>query len=46
MKKYLEPEMQFFQLNSEDIVCTSPVAFNDDPEGGVGVSVGYGSNLR
>ena len=42
MKKYLEPEIQFLMLNEEDVIRTSTPVFNDDPEGGVGVNVGYG----
>jgi len=41
MKKYLEPEVQVLKLNEKDVICTSPIVFNE--EGGVGIDIGYDS---
>ena len=45
MKKYFEPEVQVLRLNAKDVICTSPIVFNDDTEGGAGIDIGF-STLR
>ena len=41
MKKYFEPDVQFLKLSKLDVICVSAPTYNDDPEGGVGIDIGY-----